>query len=59
MKGVKYIYNIQQAKFFIKYGVVCIDTGINPSTGKVYWAFGYDECQDAYREWNNNKKEIK
>ena len=56
MTGVKYIYNVQQAKFFIKYGVKCIDTGINPSTGKVFWAFGYDECQEAYNVWNNNKR---
>lgn len=37
MTNKKYIYNPQQASFFIEKGVRCTNTGVNPSTGRVYW----------------------
>lgn len=55
MTNKKYIYNPQQASFFIEKGVRCTNTGVNPSTGRVYWEFDYYECQDAYEEWNSRK----
>lgn len=58
MSGKKYIYNPKQANFFMEYGVKCIGTGINPSTGKMYWVFGYDDCQKAYDVWNNRKVQL-
>ena len=55
MYGMKYIYNPYQAKFFIELGVRCVDTGVNTATGKIYWGFKYDECQEAYKLWNERK----
>lgn len=57
--GKKYIYNPEQANFFIQNGCLCTGTGINPSTGKVYWQFNYNDVQTAYQEWIEKCKDNK
>ena len=56
MSGKKYIYNPEQAQFFIDYGVECLEKGYNYKSKAHYWVFGYDECQEAYDVWNSRKR---
>ena len=59
MNGKKYIYNVEMANFFMQNGVVCLGTGIHRTTKRVYYIFGYNECQEAYEKWNRLVKEQK
>ena len=59
MNGKKYIYNVEMANFFMQNGVVCLGTGIHRTTKRVYYIFGYNECQEAYEKWNKLIKEQK
>jgi hypothetical protein len=49
--GLVYIYNPEQASFYISRGVKLLDTGINKRTNKIWFKFGYYESSDAYFEW--------
>lgn len=51
----KYIYNYQQADFFIKQNVKCLGVGKHIKTEKIYFIFDYNECQNAYTKWNKQK----
>ncbi len=55
MNNKKYIYNVKQADFFINEGVKLLGTGVHPTTKKIWWCFGYKECQEAYSKWNNRE----
>lgn len=55
MNGKKYIYNHEQANFFMEFGCRCIGTGLHRKTNTIFWIFNYDECQPAYIEWLNRK----
>lgn len=55
MSGKKYIYNWEQANFFMEEGVRCLGTGKHKQTGKVFYIFDYYECQPAYEKWNNRE----
>lgn len=59
MNGKKYIYNVEMANFFMENGVTCLGTGIHRTTKRVYYIFGYNECQEAYEKWNKLVKEQK
>ena len=59
MNGKKYIYNVEMANFFMQEGVKCLGTGIHRTTKRVYYIFGYNECQEAYEKWNKLIKEQK
>lgn len=47
---------MQQANFFMEENVKCIGVGKHPETGKMYFKFGYDDCQEAYKKWNNRNR---
>jgi hypothetical protein len=53
--GFVYIYNPQQAAFYISKGMEVKDTGINKTTNKVWYKFGYQETSEVYSEWCNRK----
>jgi hypothetical protein len=55
MNNKKYIYNPEQAKFYVLNGAIVIDTGVNQNTNKIYWVFGYDDTKEVYQLWLNNK----
>ena len=55
MSNKKYIYNPEQANFFISEGVKCIEVGINHKTKRAFWVFDYYECQPAYKKWNTRE----
>lgn len=56
MSGKKFIYNPKQANFYIANGVKCIETGINPTTNKIFWVFRWNETEQAYKLWCNRNK---
>ena len=56
MNGKVFIYNLRQAKYYINNGIKCIDTDIHKRTGKVYWVFHYNECQDMFSQWCRNNE---
>jgi hypothetical protein len=51
--GFVYIYNIEQAQFYISKGIKVIDTGINKRTNRVWYKFSYDDTLQTYSEWCN------
>ncbi|MGL5327894.1 MAG: hypothetical protein ACRDD7_01410 [Peptostreptococcaceae bacterium] len=51
MTDKKYIYNHQQANFYMEKGVRCVGTGVNPTTNCVYWVFYTKDSQLAYEQW--------
>lgn len=52
----RYIYNLDQAYFYIQNGVIPISVPkINPSTGKVYFTFGDVETREVYSRWCTRK----
>lgn len=55
--GFVYIYNPDQAAFYISKGIKVLDTGIHPVTKKVWFKFGYYDSSEAYFEWcERNRK---
>lgn len=50
---MRYIYNVQQARYFIRKGGIVMDTGIHYITNKPFWAFDYDKTVPLMREWCN------
>lgn len=56
---VKYIYNHEQAYYYMSRGVLPIDKPkINPKTNNIYFIFGTEETKQVYDEWckrTNNK----
>ena len=51
MSNKKYIYNPDQARFYIKNGVMVIDTGVNRNTNKPYWVFDWESTKEVYQLW--------
>ena len=50
----KYIYNIDQANYFIKNGVTCCGVNIHHTTKNVFLVFKNDtKFQIAFDKWNN------
>ncbi|HFD2033484.1 TPA: hypothetical protein ACF2DD_002061 [Clostridium perfringens] len=55
--GKVYIYNYEQAYFYISSGVFPINRPeIHPTTNKVYFTFNWNDVQEVYKIWCNNKK---
>ena len=46
-----YIYNVEQARFYISKGINPIDVGIHKKTKKAYYVFGYYETKEVWNEW--------
>lgn len=56
MKSNKvYIYNPEQARFYISNGVNPIDLGVNKRTKKPYYVFDYYESAEIWNMWCNRK----
>lgn len=51
MSNKKYIYNPEQANYYMEQGCFCIGTGIHSQTNKIFWLFRWDETQEAYQNW--------
>ncbi len=57
--GNVYIYNPEQANFYISKGVNPESTGIHPKTRRVWYKFDYNKTLEVYSEWCNRKKSLK
>lgn len=52
MSNKFYIYNIEQAHFYISEGVKPLrKPEVNPKTGKIFYVFDREESQAAYELW--------
>ncbi|MDZ5038209.1 hypothetical protein GNF78_13355 [Clostridium perfringens] len=57
MTNKYYIYNWQQAYFYMQNGVIPLERpGVNKSSGKVYFVFGAEETKEVYDKWCSNKQ---
>jgi len=48
---LKYIYNIDQADYYIKEGCIALGAGRHPQTKNVFLIFNFKETQSAYEKW--------
>lgn len=46
-----YIYDLNQAKYYIEQGCVCLQCEVNPSSGRMYWVFYKDSTREYYKLW--------
>ena len=52
MKGIKYIYNMEQAYFYIEKGVKPLGKPeVNPKTNKIFFKFNFDDTKEVYDLW--------
>ena len=58
IKEFRYIYNINQANFYLKHNIQLIETGV-AGTGKTFYKFKDSRrLQEVYKKWldyTNNK----
>ena len=52
----KYIYNPEQATFYINNKIKVISVGVHYKTNKMFWIFDFNDTKDVYIKWLNNKK---
>nr|DAY47846.1 MAG TPA: hypothetical protein [Caudoviricetes sp.] len=53
MSNKRFIYNVQQARYFIQLGGIVIDTGVHAKTNKPFWVFDFDETRELMKMWCN------
>ncbi len=53
-----FIYNLEQAYFYIGKGVRPKKLAINPSTNTFYFKFVREDTQKHYQEWKELSKEL-
>lgn len=46
-----YIYNPEQANFYVSKGIMMKATGVHPTTKRVWYKFGFDETTEVYSQW--------
>lgn len=46
-----YVYNPEQAKFYIANGATVLDTGIHYKTHKVFWVFDFNATTPIFHQW--------
>ena len=46
-----YVYNPEQAKFYIANGATVLDTGIHYKTHKVFWVFDFNATTPIFHKW--------
>ena len=52
-----YVYNPEQAKFYIANGATVLDTGIHYRTHKVFWVFDFNATTPIFHKWCVQKRE--
>lgn len=50
-----YIYNPNQVNYYIQNGMKVLGTGIHSRTKKTFWIFDFNETEEIYVKWINNK----
>lgn len=55
----KYIYNPQQAKYYIEHGVLPLDVDIHYRTHRRFWVFSKEATEEVYSMWCEKCKEYK
>lgn len=48
----RYIYNWEQAYFYMENGVMPVERpGVHPTTGNIYFVFDNDSTKEVYVKW--------
>ncbi|MCI1958988.1 MAG: hypothetical protein LKJ25_05110 [Clostridia bacterium] len=55
----KYIYNPQQAKYYIEHGVLPLDVDIHYRTHRKFWVFDTEATAEVYDMWCEKCKEYR
>lgn len=55
---MKYIYNVEQANFYMEHGVKCLGTGIHCKTNMVFYKFKWEDTIEVFDLWMKNKGKI-
>lgn len=50
-KKFRYLYNPDQKDFYLDNGAKIFDSGINPSSGNIYWKFEDKDVKDLFKLW--------
>jgi frataxin-like iron-binding protein CyaY len=51
-----YIYNKEQALFYINNGVFAIDSGKHYASNKQFWVFNRQATNNVFKLWMHNKQ---
>lgn len=51
MEEFVYIYNVEQANFYLNNGVIPVEMGVNDKTGRVYFKYTKHDSQPIYDKW--------
>lgn len=51
MSNKKYIYNWQQANFYIQEGCRVLEIGKHRQTKKIFYVFDWESTKEAYEKW--------
>ena len=51
-----YIYNKEQALFYINSNLELLDIGVHNRTNKPFWVFRYDQHKKIFGKWINKNK---
>ena len=46
-----FIYNPEQASFYMSQGIIAKATGIHPTTKRIWYKFSFQESSDVYDKW--------
>jgi len=48
---VVYIYNREQASYYMSQGIMAKATGVHPKTKRIWYMFGFNETSKVYDQW--------
>ena len=51
-----YIYNKDQALFYMQKGLLPLDIGVHSRTNKPFWCFNYQDHRKFFGAWINKNK---
>lgn len=60
MEEIIYIYDLNQARYFIKEGLKICDTGIHTKTRNPYWVFDktQNNFEEVFQQWLTQKQYV-
>jgi len=58
-ENMKYIYNVDQANYYISEGCRVLGTGRHHQTKNVFFMFNHNDTQIAYEKWCKKCQEYK
>ena len=57
-RKMKYIYNVEQANFYMEHGVKCLGTGVHYKTKMVFYKFKWEDTVEVQKLWSERGRKI-